>query len=114
MPALLIEPDPVEGWLARVANTEVVYQFEPHADMGAGAVHELAEMMHARGGDFANLFVWPDGAPEDAAELVTQQLFATTDQIWLAGRAVYGTIGANEFLIDVLEEAGEILLGFLA
>lgn len=114
MPVLLIRFEDGVGWSALVANTPLHYPFEGGAaDVEGAQVQIFAEHLRT-GGNIADCFEWHVDPPEDVERVLREQLFASTDQVMLDGRLIYGTIGEDEFLIDVLEEVGEAILAVMA
>jgi hypothetical protein len=106
MPNLLINFED-GNWVAKVANTDIVYVFAGEGEDQIQIVRGFAEFMAEGNPDVADFFI----NVEDP-EVVSEQLFGTTDGIIYNLEPIFTTVG-DEFLIDDLEEAGRILIEFI-
>lgn len=110
MPALIVQMTNNQ-WFVAVANTNIRYNFLGNTlAVQTQNVQRFAANMEYNGADLGE-FNAAIGQAIDLngvnADIVTQQLYATTDQILYTDRIIYGTVG-EEMLIDDLVEAGEI------
>ena len=113
MPSLMIQE--IDGqWVAEVSNTGIRYNFLGDTlEAQTQRVQYLAANMGENGDDLALFNKYIGNAldiGETVPETVTEQLYATTDMINYSGRMIYSAVGEEEFLIDVLDEAGEALM----
>lgn len=111
MPGLLIHIVD-DQWVAAVANTEIVYPFAGDTlELQEGSVNLMAMLM-GQGRESLVESVGEIIASENVeAETIVAELFETTDMIVLSEAPIYTAVG--ETLIEVLEEAGAVLLSFL-
>jgi hypothetical protein len=108
MPTLLIHIAD-DNWVAEPANSGIQYTFSTIEGDQEVAVQQLAAAMQqgeeALVNGVSEIFEIPQGVD---AEQVVQTLFNTTDTLTYIDRIIYGVVG-EEMLLDDIVQAGEAL-----